>query len=325
MRLITYEYEGRDYLGAWTNHDTQVIDLHLAAKRRCPDHANCFLSMQQLIEAGEAIWDVAKELIRTSPRDVILGTDEVRLLMPLQPLQLRDFLCFEEHLINAFDRAKELQINQSEDPEKTRAELEKSGFFDIPQVWYDSPIYYNANRMNSCGSGVDVHWPSYSQLWDYELEWAAIVGKKGNDITREAAREHIFGYTIFNDFSARDEQMRVADAKLGPGSGKDFDNSNVFGPCIVTADEIPDPYSLTMTATVNDEEWSRGSTGAMYHQFEDIIAYVSRSQTIYPGEVFGSGTVGSGCGMEQMRFLQSGDVVELSVEKIGTIRNKVVR
>ena len=324
MRLISYELDGREYLGAWINNDLNIVDLQRAAQLLCPQHGNHFTGMQQLIEGGDTIWGLARELIATAPQESILNTVDVRILMPLRPAQLRDFICFEEHLLNSFSKAKEVQIAQSDDPEKTRAELDKSGGFDIPKVWYDSPVYYNANRMTSCGTGVDVHWPSYSKMMDYELEWAAVVGKPGKDISRENARDYIFGYTIFNDFSARDEQLRIVDAKLGPGSGKDFENSNVFGPCIVTADELDDPYSLTMTATVNGEEWSRGSTESMYHNFEDIVAYVSRSETIYPGEVFGSGTVGTGCGLEQMRFLKSGDVVELTVEKIGSIRNRVL-
>ena len=324
MRLISYEKEGRKRLGAWIDNDINIVDLHLAAQRLRPNDTEHFLGMQQLIDGGDRMLEVARELVAKAPAQAIHKTDEVRILLPLLPLQLRDFLCFEAHLLNAFNQAKEVQIAQSEDPEKTRAELDNSGFFDIPQVWYDSPVYYNANRLNSCGTDEDIHWPEYSSMRDYELEWAAVIGKQGRDIKRDEARDYIFGYTIFNDFSARDEQLRIADAKLGPGSGKDFDNSNVLGPCIVTADEIPNPYSLTMTASVNGEQWSHGSTQSMHHTFEDIIAYVSRSETIYPGEVFGSGTVGSGCGLEQMRFLSSGDTVELTVESIGSIRNKIV-
>jgi len=324
MRLITYELGGLQHLGAWIDNDTNIVNLQRAVALLCPNDGEYFSDMQRLIEGGEVALGLARELVATAPQEVILATKDVRILMPLRPVQLRDFICFEEHLINSFNKAKEVQVARSDDPEKTRAELDKSGMFDIPKVWYDSPVYYNANRMTSCGTGVDVHWPSYSKMMDFELEWAAVVGKPGKDISRENARDHIFGYTIFNDFSARDEQIRIAEAKLGPGSGKDFENSNVFGPCIVTADEFDDPYSLTMTATVNGEEWSRGSTSTMHHKFEDIIAFVSRSETIYPGEVFGSGTVGTGCGLEQMRFLESGDVVELSVEKIGSIRNKVI-
>jgi 2-keto-4-pentenoate hydratase/2-oxohepta-3-ene-1,7-dioic acid hydratase in catechol pathway len=160
---------------------------------------------------------------------------------------------------------------------------------------------------------------------DFELEFAAVIGIAGRDIRPENALDHVFGYTVFNDFSARDEQFRAMAGKLGPGKGKDFDNANALGPCIVTSDEIGDPYSLNMTARVNGEEWSNGHTSSMFHRFEQVIAHISRSETIHPGEVLGSGTVGTGCGLEQNRYLQSGDVVELEIERIGVLRNRVLR
>jgi 2-keto-4-pentenoate hydratase/2-oxohepta-3-ene-1,7-dioic acid hydratase in catechol pathway len=110
---------------------------------------------------------------------------------------------------------------------------------------------------------------------------------------------------------------------LGPAKGKDFDTGNIFGPWIVTPDEIDDLYDLTMVARVNGEEWSRGSTATMHHRFEDLIAFVSRSETLHPGEILGSGTVGTGCGLEHGRFLQPGDVVELEIEHIGVLRNRI--
>ena len=113
--------------------------------------------------------------------------------------------------------------------------------------------------------------------------------------------------------------------QLGPGKGKDFDGANVMGPCLVTADELTDPYDLAMAVRVNGEEWGRGNSREMSWTFADCISHVSRSETIHPGEFFGSGTVGNGCGLEQMRFLSSGDVVELEVEKIGILRNRVLR
>jgi 2-keto-4-pentenoate hydratase/2-oxohepta-3-ene-1,7-dioic acid hydratase in catechol pathway len=112
--------------------------------------------------------------------------------------------------------------------------------------------------------------------------------------------------------------------QLGPCKGKDFDNGNAMGPCLVTADEIPDPYNLTMICRVNGEEWGRGNTSSMYWKFEDLIAHISQSETLHPGEFFGSGTVGNGCGLESMRFLEHGDVIELEVEGIGILRNRVL-
>ena len=161
-------------------------------------------------------------------------------------------------------------------------------------------------------------------------EWLErIFGKPGIDIPKERAKDHIGGYTVFNDFSARDIQMREMSGRLGPAKGKDFDTSNAIGPCLVTPDEIPDPYNLTMAARVNSEYWSRGTSADMYWTFEEIIAYISQSETLYPGEFIGSGTCpgaqGRGCGLEMGKFLKAGDMVELEVERIGILRNKVVQ
>ena len=163
------------------------------------------------------------------------------------------------------------------------------------------------------GPGADVRIPRSSRKFDYELELGIFIGRKGRDIPRERAHEHIAGFTIFNDFSARDVQMREITGRLGPAKGKDFDTGNAMGPYLVTPDEVPDPYALTMTARVNGEERSRGTTAAMHYRWDEVIAYVSRDETLHPGEFIGSGTVGGGCGLEHERYLAAGDVVELEV------------
>ena len=114
----------------------------------------------------------------------------------------------------------------------------------MPKIWYERPSFYKPSRFAVCGTDQDVVWPAYSKTIDYELEFACVIGKTGRDIPKDKARDYIFGYTIFNDLSARDEQSQDMLSNLGPGKGKDFDNSNPIGPCIVTADEIPDPYAL---------------------------------------------------------------------------------
>lgn len=174
------------------------------------------------------------------------------------------------------------------------------------------------------GTEQDIVWPRYANFLDYELEFAAVIGRRGGDIPRERAREHIFGYTIFNDVSARDYQMKEMSGSLGPAKGKDFDTANVLGPCIVTADEI-DPYAQTMVARINGEEWSRGSSSTMKHRFEDCIAHVSQCETLWPGEILGSGTVGGGSGMELGRMLSPGDLIELELGDIGVLRNRIVK
>ena len=150
-----------------------------------------------------------------------------------------------------------------------------------------------------------------------------VLGRTGRDICLEDARKHIFGYTIFNDLSARDAQLAEMAGQLGPCKGKDFDGANVMGPCIVTADEF-DPENARMTVLINGETIAEGNSGTMYHKFEDLIAYISRSETLHAGEILGSGTVGKGSGLEMGRLLQAGDVVELTVDGIGTLRNRIL-
>jgi 2-keto-4-pentenoate hydratase/2-oxohepta-3-ene-1,7-dioic acid hydratase in catechol pathway len=324
MRLITFEQDGRQRLGALIDHDAGCVDLALAAEAAGVPAA-AFGSMLALIEAGEPELAAARRLIDKPANAAVLDAGAVRWLAPLpRPTQIRDYLCFEAHLVNAFKAAVEVAVRGADDPEAKRRELTASGLYDVPRVWYERPLYYSASRLAVCGTGTDIVWPSYSSLMDYELELACVIGKPGRNIPKDRARAHVFGYTIFNDLSARDEQMIVMEGKLGPGKGKDFDNGNVFGPCLVTADEMPDPYGLAMTARVNGEEWSRGSSGDMYHTFEDVIAYTSRDETLHPGEILCSGTVGTGCGVEQMRFLSDGDVVELEVEGIGVLKNRIL-
>ncbi len=195
----------------------------------------------------------------------------------------------------------------------------------IPQVWYDQPIYYKGNRLSFIGPEADIEWPNYCEFLDIELEMAIVIGKKGKNISVEDAPSYIWGYTILNDVSARDAQMREMAGGLGPAKGKDFDTGNILGPWIVTADEIPHPVALDMEAKVNGERWGGGSSSAMHHDFAAIIAHVSRSETLYPGEVLGSGTVGTGCGLELGKRLSPGDKIELTIEKIGTLTNTIRR
>lgn len=261
-----------------------------------------FASVLEIVEGGQNALDRAAEALKHSP--MLLATANVTLLAPIpQPPQMRDFLCFETHLVQAF---KAIGKNP-------------------PEAWYQRPLFYHPSRFSVCGPEAEVPWPAYCEKLDFELEFGCYIGRPGKDIPKARAREHIFGYTIFNDFSARDEQAKEMAGQLGPGKGKDFDNANAMGPCLVTADELQDPYRLEMAVRVNGEEWGRGNSRDMHWKFEDCIAHASRSETLHPGEFFGSGTVGNGCGLEQMRFLEPGDVVELEVEGIGVLRNKVVR
>jgi 2-keto-4-pentenoate hydratase/2-oxohepta-3-ene-1,7-dioic acid hydratase in catechol pathway len=218
------------------------------------------------------------------------------------PPLLRDFMAFEKHLLNVF-------------PKLGR---------DIPEEWYRRPVYYKGNPSAIGAHEQDVAIPGYEERLDLEFEFAAIIGTAGVDIPKSEALSHIFGYTVYNDFSARVIQAAEMTVGLGPAKGKDFIAAHVLGPVVVTADELGDPYSLVMTATVNGEQWTDGSTSDMHWLFEQMIAYASRDELVRVGEVFGSGTVGGGSGAEQGRSLGPGDLVELTVEGIGTLRNRVV-
>ena len=135
----------------------------------------------------------------------------------------------------------------------------------------------------------------------------------------------VFGYTIFNDFSARDTQAQETAFRMGPAKGKDFDTGNAVGPWIVTRDEIADPYSLDMRVSVNGQLINSTTSGGMQHDIAHCISFLSQSETLYPGEILAMGTVGNGCGYESLSFLDAGDVVEIDVQGIGTLRNRLVR
>ena len=226
--------------------------------------------------------------------------ENARLLSPLRPRSLRDFLPFGGDLKNAFRRLGR----------------------PIPDEWYEVPAFYRGMPDTVIGPEETVPYPSYTEKLDHELELAAIIGRVGKDIPREEADGYIFGYTVWNDLSARDTQARELPVGMGPAKAKDWDGSNVLGPCIVTADEV-DAGNLKMSARVNGETWGEDNSGNMHHKFADMIAYASQAQTIYPGEVFGSGTAEGGAGIETDRYLNDGDVVELEIEGIGILRNAV--
>ena len=326
MKLVTFSVRGGSpRSGALVDDGKRVVDLAAAGEAR-GRRSLSFGSVLSIVEGGQDALDEAYDALKNPSKESVHARDAVKLHAPIpNPPQMRDFLCFEKHLKQAFIAARKVRAKQSPDPEAAMREMEEKNILAVPQAWYERPLFYHPNRFNVIGDGDEVVWPAYSQLMDFELEFGCYIGKPGKDIAKENAREHIFGYTIFNDFSARDEQTKEMAGQLGPGKGKDFDGGNSMGPCLVTADEMKDPYSLTMAARVNGEEWGRGSSSEMGWKFEDCIAHASRSETLHPGEFFGSGTVGNGCGLEQLKFLKSGDVVELEVEGIGTLSNRVVR
>jgi 2-keto-4-pentenoate hydratase/2-oxohepta-3-ene-1,7-dioic acid hydratase in catechol pathway len=273
MKLVTYEAGEGARVGAL--EDGGVVDLGFDG------------DMVAFIEAG-------------APRGERREVGEARLLAPLRPRSLRDFLAFEGHLKGALGRLGR----------------------EIPDEWYEVPAYYKGMPDTVIGPDQEIPWPSWTERLDHELELAAVVGRRCRDVPASEAAGVIFGYTIWNDVSARDVQTRELPIGMGPGKAKDWDGSNVLGPCLVTADEL-DAGDLGMSVRVNGETWGQDTSASMHHTFADMIAYASRDQTLYPGEVFGSGTAAGGSGLELDRRLNPGDLVELEIEGIGTLRNRI--
>jgi fumarylacetoacetate (FAA) hydrolase len=217
--------------------------------------------------------------------------DEVELLTPvLHPPSVRDFYTFEQHVKRA----------------RARRGLE------VPEEWYRIPVFYFSNPAVIYGPEAEIPYPEGTKELDYELEVAAIIGDEGK----------IGGFTVMNDWSARDLQRDEMKVGLGPSKGKDFATS--LGPIVVTPDEF-DGSGAAMIARVNGEERSRGDLADMYHSWEAMVAHAARNTALLPGDVLGSGTVGTGCILEHGdgRWLQPGDVVELQVEGIGVLRNRI--
>jgi 2-keto-4-pentenoate hydratase/2-oxohepta-3-ene-1,7-dioic acid hydratase in catechol pathway len=237
---------------------------------------------------------------------------------------MRDGMSFPRHIVQSPIGHLKLKARKADDMAEL-ARLQAAPLPELPEIYRKQPIYYITNRFSVQGTNTTVKWPRYSQVMDYELEFGIVTQNRAANISVARAREHIFGYTIFNDFSARDAQRVEMEGRLGPAKGKSFDGGNVLGPWIVTPDEIGDPYRLKMEARVNGEVRSQGTSEGMLFSFEEMIVHISRDETLMPGEFIGSGTVGNGCGLELGWFLEHGDSIELEVEKIGILRNRVER
>jgi 2-keto-4-pentenoate hydratase/2-oxohepta-3-ene-1,7-dioic acid hydratase in catechol pathway len=240
--------------------------------------------------------------------------DAVKRLAPIpRPTSVRDFYAFEQHVKTARQRRG----------------------LDMDPDWYELPVFYFSNAAAIVGPDEDVVYPPGSTQLDFELEVAAVVGTAGEDLDPEEAESHIAGFTVMNDWSARDIQRREMKLSMGPVKGKDFATS--LGPFLVTPDELEPyrhdrAYDLAMTATVNGTEYSRASLADIYWGFGEMLAYASRGTRVEPGDVIGSGTCGTGCilelalthGEDEYPWLQPGDEVVLEVEHLGKLRNRVV-
>lgn len=250
-----------------------------------------------------AFWEQHQSLDR-SPGGARLGyrENEYRLSVPVRPTRLKDYLTYEDHKRKGFAKLG----------------------LPLPKEWFLAPTYTNRNLMGLAGPDEDIRWPSYTEKFDFEFEIAAVIGKAGRNIRAEDAFDYIAGFTIYNDFSARDTQQEERANGSGPGKSKDFDQGNVLGPCIVTADELA-ADNIDMILRVNGEQWSRGNTSDMKFSWGQIIEHASREETIYPGDVIASGTMNNGSCLELERWFGPGDVIEMEATGIGVLRNKIIR
>lgn len=295
MKLVTFRDK---QIQAGVMRDERVIPLP-------------YPSLLELLQDPHGITR-AREALATSTHDLPL--DAVKLLAPIPaPPTLRDFYAFEQHV---------------------KAGRATRGLEMIPE-WYQVPTFYFSNTSEIYGPDEPVPYPTGSQELDIELEIACVIGREGKNVPVEEATNYIAGYTIMNDWSARDFQRLDMKLNLGPGKGKDFATS--LGPWLVTPDELAERrsgseeserYDMTMLARVNGQEISRGNFQQIYYSFPQMIAYASRNARLRPGDVIGSGTVGTGClleiGTSVHPWFRPGETIELEIEGIGILRNSIV-
>jgi 2-keto-4-pentenoate hydratase/2-oxohepta-3-ene-1,7-dioic acid hydratase in catechol pathway len=326
MKLATFTYRGQEKVGVVHSGDSLLFDLSAAAHRTGIENP-AFASMLALIDAGPRALDQAAAMFDKHGKDgaLSLPVKDAAILAPVpEPRQMRDGMSFPLHILQA-PRGQFKLVARANNDMAELARLEAEPLGELPEIYRRQPIYYITNRFSVRGTNTTVKWPRYSQVMDYECEFGIITRNKGANISAAKAKDHIFGYTIFNDFSARDAQRIEMEGRLGPAKGKSFDGGNVMGPWIVTPDEIGDPYRLNMEVRVNGKMRSQGISEGMLFSFEEIIEHVTKDETLMPGEFIGSGTVGNGCGLEIGWYLEHGDTIELEVEKIGVLKNRVER
>jgi len=258
--------------------------------------------MIDFLRGGEQSMVAAEEVLKTEFGPDATGPtgariryeyDEVRHCSPLpRPNSIRDFMVYEDH-----------------------------GEPDKPDSWYEYPPCFKGNPDSVVPPDTTVEWPSYDDKPDFELEIGAVIGRTGQDISPDEVDDYIAGFTIFNDFSAREIQFKEMEATLGPSKGKDF--ANGLGPYIVTPGEF-DPETATAIVRVNGTEWVQADVGKMYHSFGDIIAHASMAETIHVGDLIASGTVAGCCGFDLDRWVEYGDTIELAVTGLGTLSHRIV-
>lgn len=295
MKLLTFSIDNSNITSIATLLDNNsVLDLNISSEGKIlPD-------MLSFISGGEEELNLAKKIIKNPNPKAIYPLKEIKLKAPiLYPPSLKDFFAFEDHAKAGAKRRNE----------------------ELPKEWYEIPVYYKGNHRAIFGTDDEIPWPYYTRKLDFECEIACVVGKRGKNIKIENANEYIFGYMIFNDFSARDIQKKEMILRLGPAKSKDFANS--FGPYLVTKDEVNPQTDFKMTVKVNNEVWSEGHFKDQYWGFDQMISHVSQEETIYPGDILGSGTFYKGCGLDLDKWIKPQDIIELHVNKLGMLKNKI--
>lgn len=256
-------------------------------------------SMSDAIALGDGFLDACRNADKERPDAASLAIDDVTWLPATDPSVVRDGLCFIEHIRNFHT--------------KMGAPLQPA----LLKV----PGYFKGNPSSIYGHGADIPWPEFITHMDYELELGWVIGRRARNLRPETARSCLFGVTIFNDFSARDRQGVEMPIGMGPQKCKDF--AYGIGPWITTIDEFADLTALTGKIRVNGEVWSETNTANQLWSAEELIAYVSLGEWLQPGDMIGSGTMGKGAGLEIDRQLSPGDIVELEVDGIGVLRNRM--
>lgn len=306
MRLITFRKKNGDMRAGWLNENNRVVDMYESSDGYLPKDMLSFIEKQE-----EYMSYISKHQDSLMDRErSTYSLEDVKLMAPLpNPKSVRDFYAFEQHVKTA---------------------RENRGLEMIPE-WYEFPVFYFTNHLAIKGPEDEIRRPKLCKWLDYELEIACVIGKEGSDIQAKDAEDYIFGFMIMNDWSARDFQRQEMKVGLGPAKGKDFSTS--FGPWMVTKDELESRISnkgfdLEMTARINGIELSKGNMKDIYYSFSEMVERASAGTTLYPGEVLGSGTVGSGCilelGTEVHRYLEPGDEVELEITHLGVLKNTII-
>lgn len=254
-------------------------------------------SLTAALENGAAFTDALKAAVQDGP-SASRVPEPATLLAPVDPPAYRDFMAFEQHFRFSYDRAGT----------------------PVPDVLYELPVSYMGSAQALIGPEDEVPWPSYAGHMDYELELGIVIGRGGRDLTPEQALGHVLGFTLLNDFSARDIQFREMGARLGPSKGKHF--ATAIGPAIVTLDAV-DPEALELRARINGELWSSNSSGSILWSVAELVAWASAGEPLVAGTLLGTGTVGGGTGLELDRRLAPGDVVELELVGLGVLTNRI--